>query len=55
MKYYLIKFDQYIGYHWDDNEKPEQELYYTADRITQALRRFRAEYPGYALNSIRRI
>lgn len=52
---YEIRYDDYIGYRWDNENGPERAIYYQAPRATEALRRFYATYPLYAINSIRKI
>ncbi len=52
---YEIRYDDYIGYRWDNENGPERAIYYQARSATQALRRFYENYPLYAINSIKRI
>jgi hypothetical protein len=52
MKIYSVKFDEYLGYHWDDSASPERQRLYPATRATEALREFGREFPGYQANSI---
>jgi len=54
MNTYEITFDDYIGYHYED-DTPEKTQVYQARSATQALRSFRATYPLYEINGIRRV
>jgi hypothetical protein len=55
MNRYQIKYDDYIGYKWEDEQRLERTAIYQARTATQALRKFYEAHPLYAINSIRRI
>jgi hypothetical protein len=54
MNTYEIRYDEYIGFNYE-NDSPEKAELYQARTATQALRSFYAARPLYAINSIKRV
>jgi hypothetical protein len=55
MNRYQIKYDDYVGYRWENDQGPERTAVYQARTATQALRKFYEAHPLYAINSIKRL
>lgn len=52
LKDYEVVFVEYVGYNYDSDTEPLKTQVYRANRVADALRQFRDDYPGYSVEKI---
>ena len=53
LKNWLIEYDEYVGYHWEENTTPAKTVEYEAPNAAGALRKFKMDHPFYQINRLR--